>query len=217
MTAFAVRPKSRVETRPGPPLQEDAKILQRAIRDSVSTSPEAFLKTLDYVNEMPLEYWESEIGSSTWAVIERGEDVVGVAVARLPNREMDHDIDPDKARFIESVWIAPELRGHQIGERLVRFLFEVECAKNPQVKQFFLWVFEENYRAIRLYDRMGFSYTDVKHLVDRGGRTELRYKYRLMFDIGVVRATKTAVNKRGRRKDQRKRGLRYRILGGNFS
>jgi ribosomal protein S18 acetylase RimI-like enzyme len=191
----------------------DAKILQKAIRESISTSPEAFLKTVDDVDERLIDYWEKEIDTSTWAVIQRGEEVVGIAVARFPDHEMDTDIDPTAARFIESVWIAPELRGRRIGERLVRFLFEVECNKNPGIKQFLLWVFDQNDRAIRLYERMGFADTGIKNHDSRGGRTEVRFQYLLTFDTAVVEAAETVVNEAARRADRCQFDVRYRILG----
>src|ERR1700730_11846987 len=106
MTNHAPGAENSSETGHRPTLR-DAQILQKAIRESISTSPEAFLKTVDDVDERSIDYWEKEIDTSTWAVIQRGEAVVGIAVARLPDREMDTDIDPTTARFIESVWITP--------------------------------------------------------------------------------------------------------------
>lgn len=192
----------------------DAQILQKAMRKSIAMSPDAFLKTVDDVDEKPIGYWVNEILSSTWAVIERGEEVLGIAAAKWPDREMDNDIeDHDTARFIESLWIAPELRGYRMGERLVKYLFEVECQKNPDIRQFLLWVFEENRPAIYLYRRMGFEYTAVKQWLNQIGTAELKYQYRLVYDSAVVKATETAVNEAGRREDLRKFGVRYRILG----
>ena len=75
---------STPETRPRPTLREDAKTLRRAICESISTSPEAFLKTVDDVYGMSDDYWEKEIGEATWAVIERAKQVVGIAVSREP-------------------------------------------------------------------------------------------------------------------------------------
>jgi ribosomal protein S18 acetylase RimI-like enzyme len=215
MTNHAPGAENSAETGHRPALR-DAQILQKAIRESISTSPEAFLKTVDDVDETSIDYWEKEIDTSTWAVIQRGEEVVGIAVARWPDREMDTGIDPTMARFIESVWITPELRGSRIGERLVRFLFEVECKKNPGIRQFLLWVFDNNHRAIRLYERMGFFYTGMKNYDIRGGRTELRFQYRLTFDNAVVvKATETVVTEAARRADLRQFDVRYRILGEN--
>jgi ribosomal protein S18 acetylase RimI-like enzyme len=203
---------SATETRRSPTLHEDAETLRKAIRKSVATSPEAFLKTVDDVNGMSDDYWEKDIDGATWAVIEKADgQVVGIAVSRRPHRDMDKEIDPDKARFIESVWIAPELRRKRMGERLVRFLFEVECENNPEIEQFFLWVFEENYPAICLYQRMKFASTGISQHLNLSGRTEI--KYQLTLDTAVVKATETAVNEAARRKDLDDFGVTYRVLG----
>ena len=189
------------------PRIRDAVMLENAMRAALATSPEAFLTTIDDLDDKEADYWESEITSSTWAVIQRGDKVVGFAVARWPHHEMDRDVDPVAARFIESVWIDPELRGKRVAERLVRFLFEVERAKSPSVSRFLLWVFDKNQTAIRLYKRMGFTYvTRQKH--NQSGRTELRYEYQLEPDAPGAQATLAA-----RQDDLHKHGLRYRVLG----
>jgi ribosomal protein S18 acetylase RimI-like enzyme len=208
----ALETKSPTETGERPGLR-DARILEGAIRKSVRTSPEAFLKTVGDVDELPFDHWEREIHSSTWAVIERGQEVVGIAAARLPDREIDKDIDPDTSRFIESVWIDPEFRGHQMGERLVRFLFEMECEKNQDIKQFLLWVLDKNQRAIRLYERMGFLGTHLWNQGTRGDRTELEYQ--LAFDLVMIGTPEKAVNEAARRADLHQFGVTYRILGRN--
>jgi ribosomal protein S18 acetylase RimI-like enzyme len=190
------------------PRFRDAQILKRAIRTSIRTSPEAFLKTLEDVDNSSPDYWEKEVDSSTWVVIQRNDEVVGVAVARWPDLEMDRNIDRTGARFIESVWIAPELRGSHLGERLVRFLFEVESAKSPDVEQFLLWVFDRNSPAIRLYERMGFRYAGEQDLPGWSGRRELRYEYKLEPDAAEMNAAAHA-----RQDDLRNHGVIYRVLG----
>lgn len=188
--------------------RDDAQILADAIRKSISTSPEAFLKTIEDIDNKACDYWQKEIDSSTWAVLQRGDEVVGIAVARWPDLEMDRDIDRTEARFIESVWVAPELRGSHLGERLVRFLFEVECAKSPGVRRFLLWVFDKNSPAIRLYKRMGFTYVGRQDLPGGSGRTELRYEYLLEPEAADMKA---AADKR--QDDLREYGVIYRVLG----
>jgi len=192
-------------------LRWDAQLLQDALRESVRTSPDSFLMTVEDIDAKPLGYWMDEIVSSTWVVAQRRGDVVGTAVARWPDDEMDTDIDPDTARFIESVWIAPDLRGHRISERLLRFLFEQECEKNPEIRQFLLWVFDDNHHAIRLYERMGFEYTTVQQRHAPAGMTELMY--RLSFGSAEMKAAETAVNEAARRHDRRQYGVTYRVLG----
>ena len=190
------------------PRIRDAVMLEKAMRAAIATSPEAFLTTMDDLDDKEADYWESEISSSTWAVIQRGDKVVGFAVARWPHHEMDRDVDPVAARFIESVWIDPELRGKRVAERLVRFLFEVERAKSPSVSRFLLWVFDKNQTAIRLYKRMGFTYVTRQELDDQSGRTELRYEYQMKPDALGAQATLAA-----RQDDLHKHGLLYRVLG----
>ena len=185
----------------------DAQMLKEAMHEAISESPEAFFMTTGDLKAKEPDYWEREIRSATWAVIERGDEVVGFAAARWPDGEKDRDVDPVTARFVESVWIAPELRGKRLAERLVRFLFEVECAKAPGIGRFLLWVFDSNHTAIRLYERMGFKYVARQDLVERGA-TELGYEYQLEPDNGGVRIALDA-----RRDDLRKYGVTYRVLG----
>lgn len=186
----------------------DAQMLKEAMHEATSTSPEAFLMTIDDIKAKEADYWEREISSSTWAVIQKGDKVVGFAVARWPDGEMDRDVDPAAARFIESVWIHPKLRRQRLAEQLVRFLFEVERAKSPGIRQFLLWVFDKNDKAIRLYERMGFRRVGRQKLDDQSGREELRYEYRLEPDARRMQAALAA-----RLDDLRTSGLVYRVLG----
>jgi ribosomal protein S18 acetylase RimI-like enzyme len=186
----------------------DARKLEKAMYEAISTSPEAFLTTADDLDGKEADYWEREIRSSTWAVIQEGDKVVGFAVARWPDSEKDTDVDPAAARFIESVWIAQGHRRNRLAERLLRFLFEVERAKSPSVRWFLLWVFDKNEYAKRLYERMGFTHVGRQKLDDQSGREELRYEYRLEPDAGRVQATLAA-----RQDDLRTSGLVYRVLG----
>ena len=195
----------------GPRLRpRDAHILKEAMRGAISGSPEAFLMTVDDVNAKGPDYWEWEINSSTWVVIQRGGEVVGFAVARRPDEVMDKGLDPGTARFIESVWIDPKLRGEHLAERLVRFLFEAECAQTPGIRRFLLWVFDNNKYAIRLYERMGFRYVTRQDVPGRRGLEELRYEYWLEAGARTGQAAQAA-----RRDDLRMRGLVYRVLGGD--
>lgn len=192
------------------PALRDAELLQGAIRKSISTSPEAFLKTVDDVDNKSMDYWEKEIDSSTWVVIQRRKEVVGIAVSRWPDYEMDRDVDPATTRFIESVWINPKLRHHGMGERLVRYLIEVECKKYADVKQFLLCVFKENDRAIGLYERIGFTHEHEQQVTR--GKTELRIEYLMKLDT-AAKPTGAGINQAGRQDDLRQFGVAYRILG----
>ena len=63
-------------------------MLKEAMHEAISTSPEAFLTTtseLKAKEAVEADYWEREIRSFTWAVIQRGAELVGFAVARWPD------------------------------------------------------------------------------------------------------------------------------------
>jgi ribosomal protein S18 acetylase RimI-like enzyme len=205
-----------VEGEGGPTLR-DARVLRKAMRESILTSPGSFLRTVADVDNMGGDYWDKEIGTYTWVVVQQLDKVVGIAVARWPDQAIDHDIDPNKVRFIESVWIAPEFRGSRMGERLVKYLIEVECDRYPNVKNFMLWVFEDNKRAIRLYVRMQFKYKGKQPLSGQSDRFELRYQYVLPHRSGKRAARRVVVNAAAREDDLRRYGVTYRTLGADTS
>jgi ribosomal protein S18 acetylase RimI-like enzyme len=190
------------------PESKDARILKEAVRESILTSPGSFLKTVADVDTTSVGYWDKEIKTSTWVVIQQLDEVVGIAVARWPNKEIDRDIDQVKARFIESVWIAPRFRRSRMGERLVNYLIDVESEQFPSVSQFMLWVFEDNKHAIRLYKRMRFNRVD-EHALENG-RIELRYEYALP-EPSARRAARKA-NEAARERDLLQHGVTYRVL-----
>jgi ribosomal protein S18 acetylase RimI-like enzyme len=188
----------------------DARILKKAVRESILTSPGSFLRTVADVEAMDADYWDKEIDTSTWVVIQQVDTVVGIAVARWPDKAIDRHIDENRARFIESVWIAPKFRGSRMGERLVNYLIEVEHKKYPSVSRFMLWVFKDNKHAIRLYERMCFKYV-AKHSL--GDRIELLYEYVLPNLSAQKTAWRLMGNAAGREGDRRQYGVTYRVLG----
>jgi ribosomal protein S18 acetylase RimI-like enzyme len=200
-----------VEAGPGPELG-DARILKNAVRESILTSPGSFLKTVVDVETMADDRWDKEIDTSTWVVVQQSDKVVGIAVARWPDEEMDRRISVTRARFIESVWIAPEFRGGHMGERLVNYLMDIEHARTPAVRHFMLWVFKSNENAIQLYKRMGFKRTGCEHTLSNG-TIELRYEYVLPNPSSKKAARRLRANAVGRAGDRRQYGITYRVLG----
>ncbi len=188
-------------------LHWDAKTLRDTLREAILTSPGSFLTTVEDVDTKSPDYWIDEIQSSTWAVAECEGNVVGVAAAKRPDPHKDKE-DQATTRYIESVWICPDLRGRRLSERLIRYLLEAEYRKNQHIRHFLLWVFTTNSSAIRLYEDMGFARMPE---TNKGIRTEI--KYRLNFDREVYVAVHLAVNDAARRHDERQHGVTYRILG----
>ena len=176
-----------------PPLQGDARVLYRAMRECIRTSPTAFSMTLEEFRKKSADHWDHEVRTATWAVIERSAEVIGIAVARHPDSEQDADVDQGRARFIESAWITPKHRRSRMGKRLIEFLFDEERRRYPRVDQFWLWVFDDNEEAISFYSQMGFEFTGVSKKHVPSGRTELRYRY--TWNLSSSRASEgTAAN-----------------------
>jgi ribosomal protein S18 acetylase RimI-like enzyme len=199
---------NRAEATASAALGRDAGILRDALLNALQTSPDSFMTTIEDVAGRPLGYWVNEIRSSTWAVAQRGREIVGLVAGRLPDSDQDRE-DEAFTRYIESVWITPELRGRGLGKRLIHYLIEMEYRKNQQIRQFLLWVFAANSPAIKMYEHMGFLPRESKP-VERIGHSEdeVEVKYYLNFDVVVHTADEAA-----RRQDRRRYGVTYRILG----
>jgi ribosomal protein S18 acetylase RimI-like enzyme len=179
---------------------------------AVSTSPEAFLATKESLLRKSVLDWATDLDSSTWVVAGQGSKVVGLAAAKLPRAEDDWGYaDEASARFIESVWIDPSVRRQGLGGRLVKYLIERERAKNSEVNQFYLWVFEDNGPAISLYEQIGFKPTGRASIP--AGRVDPEVQYRLLFDSGELEEDELMENKMARAMDWVNYGLRYRVLG----
>jgi ribosomal protein S18 acetylase RimI-like enzyme len=185
----------------------DAEILHYAMREAVRTSPGSFVKTVEDVDAESLDYWINEIRSSTWAVAQRGGEVVGVVASKRPDPDKDRE-DPATVRYIESVWVAPGLRRKQLGERLIKYLLVAEYWNNQYIKQFVLWVFATNTSAMRLYEHIGFVRTPERNV---GIRTEI--KYRLDFNPEVHTTIGLVMNDSAHRQDHLYHGVTYRVLG----
>jgi hypothetical protein len=71
----------------GSAIQRDAQKLQWAVRESVSSSPEAFLANIDDIDAKLASDWIDEIRLSTWAIVERDDEILGIAAAKRPDRD----------------------------------------------------------------------------------------------------------------------------------
>jgi ribosomal protein S18 acetylase RimI-like enzyme len=186
---------------------QDAKTLSAARREAIRTSPGSFLITLRDIDAKGRDYWIDEVQSSTWVVAERDGKAVGVAACKSPHPGKDKESDQD-SRYIESLWIDPDLRGHRLGERLLRYLMATEFRKNSNIERFLLWVFETNPSAISLYKRMQFDQTRDRN---EGFRTEI--KYHLSVSPETRLAICQTVDSAALLSDKQKYGVTYRVLG----
>lgn len=212
MTSAAVSSKNSRGTVAGAPLNDDARILRQAILESVDTSPDAFLAEAEDLEAKPADYWENEIKSATWAVVQRGDEILGIAAARRPDpSDMAYAL-PGEACFIQSVWIHPSMRGTGLSRNLVNFLIDIQRTKG--IRQFFLWVFKENSHAIKLYIDMDFKYAyrSNKHRLKKRG-TLVEVQYMRAFDSAVIEEAELADNAKKRNEDPCSDGVAYRLLG----
>lgn len=180
-------------------------LLRDTILKSIATSPGAFLATADELKAESPEYWEERLKSSTWAVVQRGNEILGIAAAKPPS-DTDRYALREKACFIESVWVDPSLRRKGVGERLVTYLIEQQ--RSARIHKFYLWVFDYNSPAIRLYDRMDFKRTG------RASRLLRRFEIQFVraFDSDVVDEDELKQNDADRERDQEAFGISYRLL-----
>jgi ribosomal protein S18 acetylase RimI-like enzyme len=180
-------------------------ILRDTILESIDTSPGAFLATADQIRGEPPEFWERKLRSSTWTVVHRRDKILGIAAASSPG-EIDLYALQEKTCFIESVWIAPCMRGNGVGERLVTYL--IEQKRKVGIRQFYLWVFDHNASAIRLYKRMDFKPTGHSSaLLDA-----CEIQYLRDFDSDVIDDEELERNATARKRDRRGLGITYLMI-----
>jgi ribosomal protein S18 acetylase RimI-like enzyme len=194
-------------------IRADAPRLQAAMRAAVSTSPEAFFTTLADLDARPAGCWEREIRTSSWAVLEAGDAVVGIAAAKRPDPVADSGHDPARARFIESVWIDPGLRRRGLGERLVSYLIETQRGRG--IEWFLLWVFPANLGAIQFYERLGFTRTGQlkPYTRDEQGSWGLEVQYARQFGSPDVNDGSRAARQAARWRDAPGPRVGCRLLG----
>ena len=94
-----------------------------------------------------------------------GERMIGILV-----------INKNHSENFWAIYLIEEFWGKGYGKKLLDFA--VDELKSAGHKKICLWVFEENYRARRFYEKHGFSFDRTKKVVDKYGGVpliELRY------------------------------------------
>jgi ribosomal protein S18 acetylase RimI-like enzyme len=137
----------------------------RALKDS----PAAYLA--DYEEEASwLEAnWRHRFVDSQWVVAQEGDRIVGLArTVRVEDR-------PPDERHIESVWVDPRDRRTGVLRAMLHYLIERE----PAVRDWLVWVVDDNAQALEVYDRLDFRPTgEHQPLADGTRRSELRFRFR---------------------------------------
>ena len=125
----------------------------RAVRLAALTdAPRAFASTLDREQGYDERTWRDQVepGRGVKVVALTGDAPVGVAAGWV-HREWNDAVE------LFGMWVAPSARGTGVGDALVHQVLDwAHEGGHPQVR---LWVVEDNHRARRLYERLGFIRT----------------------------------------------------------
>jgi ribosomal protein S18 acetylase RimI-like enzyme len=158
----------------------DIKVLDRdewrTLRDirltALRDSPDSFLATFQREDTYPEGRWQAEFTRGSWNIGFLQENPISLlGVTREPDQ-------PHRECFIEYLWVARQWRGSGFGNFMINTV--VKRLQADGVRTVFLWVIDDNHRAIRFYERAGFVSTHVRQpLADRPGKHEERMKLRL--------------------------------------
>ncbi len=130
-------------------------------------SPDAFLHGYDEENEYDEARWRREFNRGDWyvrvAAGRSADEPVGlVGITREPITQR---------RFLEYLWVAPECRGRGVAFSMINYVLGL--LRTSAVRTVFLWVLDNNDRAMRLYKRVGFVSCNYRQpLEDRPERSE---------------------------------------------
>ncbi|SFG16915.1 GNAT family N-acetyltransferase [Sporolactobacillus nakayamae] len=94
-------------------------------------------------------------------------------------KSRDKDLD-DHAAEVSSIYCISDVWGKDCGRQLMDFA--MRQLKRQSFETVSLWVFEQNARARRFYEKYGFVFDGKKEKSEIGGKllTEMRYIYRIV-------------------------------------
>jgi ribosomal protein S18 acetylase RimI-like enzyme len=139
-----------------------------ALRDA----PNAFWAKLSDERLYDTDKWLSFLNAVAWFVARRdNRDIVGLA-----GLHQSGDTDPE----VISMWVVAAERRHGIGARLT--MAAVRQAENQGARTVGLWVTDGNTAASRMYQRLGFVFTEEWAALPHDGATGER---RMIMEIRV--------------------------------
>jgi ribosomal protein S18 acetylase RimI-like enzyme len=136
----------------------------RALRDS----PTAFAAELETEAEFDEDEWRSLLGQHRWFVVDSDIGTVGIAAVRP-------GADWPISCHIESMWVAPTVRGEGIAQYLMGQVMEKLRADGGRTV--LLWVLDGNDRARSFYAKVGFTSTGERQQLTVGNRTEYEERF----------------------------------------
>ena len=148
----------------------DWRVLRAARLQALRDSPDAFLSKYDDESRLSELDWRRVVDAATWIVAQEADTVIGLACSL-------GDQDEPWVRHIESIWVAPSHRRRGVFRSLVWALSEMEHRSG--VKELLLWVLEDNDRAQRAYETLGFEPTGERQYLPALGRFERRFRLQI--------------------------------------
>jgi ribosomal protein S18 acetylase RimI-like enzyme len=118
---------------------------------ALADSPGAFGSTLQREEAMPDDEWIARFERSAWFLAFDENDQNGEALGLVC---AFNDPAHPTGRHLVSMWVEPALRGTSIAEQLVDAV--IALAREEGADHVLLWVAEDNGRARRFYERIGF-------------------------------------------------------------
>ena len=130
---------------------DDLELIKDIRLKSLKESPEAFTSTYDIEIKYDDDWWRNRISRSQYFLAKYNEGYAGISCCiSLPEYE-------DDKRKLVSMWVDPKFRGFGVATLLINDT--KEWAKDNNVSEIELDVFEENIEAKRLYEKNGFVMT----------------------------------------------------------
>lgn len=115
---------------------------------SLKSDPDAFGSTYETAVTWDDQNWEDQIKNlPTFVAVHKDKDVGMVRIVK--------DKDNDTVAWLISMWVNPSARGMGVGSGLISQT--IEWAKSEGCKVIKLDVADENFSAVKLYERMGFQ------------------------------------------------------------
>ena len=139
---------------------EDWTTLRTIRLTALADSPTAYISSYDTESSWTEDQWRRSFVDTLWIVSRAGRTVIGIAHSvRLHGR-------PSDERHLESVWVDPSHRGTGVMRAMLKFLTEAE----PSVRDWLVWVIDDNAGARAVYEKLGFEPTsEHQRLPDSGG------------------------------------------------
>ena len=128
---------------------DDWKLWRDVRLKALADAPDAFYATLEQEQAYDEDRWRDWLQSHGVQIVAlEGAEPVGVVGGHLGGEGAE----------LYGMWVAPAARGSGLGENLVREV--IGWAAEQGHERLRLWVADDNARAMRFYEKLGFTMAD---------------------------------------------------------